>query len=436
MPSFLRKIDDFVRIKDESDGRPVDRWKSPDILPVPPKNRNFGAGDYVSYWVSGAVCASFWAMGSTTISNGLAAAQAIGAMFVGSMACAIVAHLCGEPGIKYQLRFPIMSRATFGMYGSYFVVIVKCFTNPLYCGIQAYWGGLTVHVMFGAIFPSFHHMKNTLPATAHIMTADLIGVCGFMVVFYGVLIIKPYRMNIFFRVSLVAVIVTIITMFIWAISNVVASGKNLSGAETFFVFIQTGINYSERCRAGTFFGGLGWFLSQLAVNVCRNSVPAGMDLTSVAPRYLNARRGSLMVATIGLARVPVELCQLCVWLHDSAQLLWPVVSPLIGMYTADFWVVRRLNWNVPDLFVGDSSSAYYYKRDANILGFIVWPAVVSISLPGFSMAISGDKLGPSWKRIFQITIFVGMFGSFIMFSIGSYFFPPGRVCPQGVRLVH
>ena len=57
-----------------------------------------------------------------------------------------------------------------------------------------------------------------------------------MVVFYGVLIIPPFRMNVFFRVSFVAVVITIISMFIWAMAanhgagNMVAPGKNLSKA--------------------------------------------------------------------------------------------------------------------------------------------------------------------------------------------------------------
>lgn len=50
MARLLRKIDDFIKVKDEEDGRPVNRWKSPDILPVLPKNRTFGASDYASYW--------------------------------------------------------------------------------------------------------------------------------------------------------------------------------------------------------------------------------------------------------------------------------------------------------------------------------------------------------------------------------------------------
>ncbi len=77
------------------------------------------------------MCASFWSMGGTAIANGLNAGEAIGAFLIGSIVCAIVAWLCGEPGLIYHLGFPMMSRATFGMYGSYFVVVIKSFTNFL-----------------------------------------------------------------------------------------------------------------------------------------------------------------------------------------------------------------------------------------------------------------------------------------------------------------
>lgn len=50
------------------------------------------------------------------------------------------------------------------MYGSYFVVLLKCFVNFIYFGIQAYWGGLAMKVMLASIFSSFNSMENTLPA--------------------------------------------------------------------------------------------------------------------------------------------------------------------------------------------------------------------------------------------------------------------------------
>jgi hypothetical protein len=46
----LRKFDQLIRVKGETDVRKVDRWMSPDILPVLPENRTFRSKDYVAYW--------------------------------------------------------------------------------------------------------------------------------------------------------------------------------------------------------------------------------------------------------------------------------------------------------------------------------------------------------------------------------------------------
>lgn len=95
-------------------------------------------------------------------------------------------------------------------------------------------------------------MKNTLPErfvtkpthtaqrlsypSANITTADLIATVLYMVCFYAVLLIPPYKMNIFFRISFVAVVLTIVGTFIWAmVANhgagpMVAPGKQLSNS--------------------------------------------------------------------------------------------------------------------------------------------------------------------------------------------------------------
>lgn len=80
----------------------------------------------------------------------------------------LVAFLCGEPGVRYHLGFSMMSRATFGMYGAWFVIMVKCFVNFIMFGIQAYWGGLAASVVLSSIFPSFQNMANTLYVRSHL----------------------------------------------------------------------------------------------------------------------------------------------------------------------------------------------------------------------------------------------------------------------------
>lgn len=72
-----------------------------------------------------------------------------------------------------------MNRATYGMWGTlipYTVVLLggivfvsvlshnaKSRTNATKSGMQAYSGGLAVTLLIGAVIPSFHNLKNTLP---------------------------------------------------------------------------------------------------------------------------------------------------------------------------------------------------------------------------------------------------------------------------------
>lgn len=128
----------------------------------------------------------------------------------------------------------MMSRSAFGMYGSYFVIILKCFVNFIFCGIQIYWGGLAVRVFLGAIFPSFQHMRNTLPESAAIQTNELIGFVIYFVVFTGLLFIHPSKLQPYLMFSFVCVALTMTGLFAWAVgtnhgaSNLIHSTKKLT----------------------------------------------------------------------------------------------------------------------------------------------------------------------------------------------------------------
>ncbi|KAF4636900.1 hypothetical protein G7Y89_g1177 [Cudoniella acicularis] len=296
--NVINRFLDKIRIHDDIDSRPINRWTNPDILPVLPKNRTFTTKSILGFF------------------------------------CFIFIYLITDSDSR---------------------------------GIQIYWGGLAVHVILAAIFPTFHNMKNTLPKSANITTADLTGTIIYMCFFVPLLLIKPYKVDKFFTASFFSVIATILGMFIWAMAanhgarNLVAPAKTLSTGDRAFAFIQaictvcgsftgSSIRHSDRSRyaskpsspllgiwlagplaltltamfgvfvtsacremcgeilwqplnlllfiqkerytpavrAGTFFAGVGRGSSQLAANISLNSISAGMDLTSVLPQYLSA----------------------------------------------------------------------------------------------------------------------------------------------------
>jgi hypothetical protein len=60
-------------------------------------------------------------------------------------------------------------------------------------------------------------------------------------------------------------------------------------------------------RAAVFFAAFSFFLSQISVNVVACGVVGGMDLAALLPKYLDIRRGSLLVAVIGIAINPWKI---------------------------------------------------------------------------------------------------------------------------------
>lgn len=62
--------------------------------------------------------------------------------------------------------------------------------------------------------------------------------------------------------------------------------------------IQDHYGDSPGSRAASFFAGLGCTCAQLSINVLLNSVSTGIDMAGLWPRYINIRRGALMLAAI------------------------------------------------------------------------------------------------------------------------------------------
>lgn len=61
---------------------------------------------------------------------------------------------------------------------------------------------------------------------------------------------------------------------------------------------------SPGARAGTFFAGLGFLSSQIALCIVLNCVSGGMDLAALCPKYINIRRGSFLLSIIAIAVCP------------------------------------------------------------------------------------------------------------------------------------
>jgi NCS1 family nucleobase:cation symporter-1 len=56
--------------------------------------------------------------------------------------------------------------------------------------------------------------------------------------------------------------------------------------------------YTPLSRCATFFAGLAFLMSQIFVNLTQNTIPYGMDLAGMLPRYLTNRRASTILVVL------------------------------------------------------------------------------------------------------------------------------------------
>ncbi|KAJ5901916.1 hypothetical protein N7495_002444 [Penicillium taxi] len=480
------------------------RWANRDILPVPVEEQKYNWQAYFAYWSTVGINTTAWSISSSQLSNGLDAASAIGGVLVGSCFSAIVALLSGEAGILYRLGFPMLSRSTFGMYGSYFVIVLKCFVNIIFFGIQSYWGGQAAAVVLSSIFPTFAHMKNTLSASAVIETPQLVGFVIYIVIFTSLMFIHPSKLQPLLFFSQILVGCTMLGIFIWAMAknggaSILPPSKEISHSERSFRTLAAmssvagswtgssirqadwtryakkrssflwhqgitgpialtfcavlGISttsavknmygesiwnpisllqyiqkhdYSATTRAGTFFAGAGFFVSQVTINLVQNSVSCGMDLASLWPKYIDVTRGSLIMCVVGYVIQPwrfVEAPGVFISVLNSFGMF---ISPLAGINSVDFWLVRRKNWKVPDLYIGNSSSIYWYTFGWNWRAMLSWCLAIWPSFPGFIASVTSTtgSMAVGWTRTFQVSWIVGFCGGGAVYFLITLVFPP------------
>jgi NCS1 family nucleobase:cation symporter-1 len=133
------------------------------------------------------------------------------------------------------------------------------------------------------------------------------------------------------------------------------------------------------------FGALVILLAQLTTNMAANVVSPANDFSSLAPRHISYVTGGLITAAIGVVMMPWKLyadaaAYIFTWLLGYSSLMGAIGGVLI----ADYWVLRRRELSLPDLFKVDGR--YAYTNGVNMRA--VWALVLGIApvVPGFLRA--------------------------------------------------
>ncbi|HEX6162732.1 MAG TPA: NCS1 family nucleobase:cation symporter-1 [Vicinamibacterales bacterium] len=133
------------------------------------------------------------------------------------------------------------------------------------------------------------------------------------------------------------------------------------------------------------FGALVILAAQITTNMAANVVSPANDFSSLAPKKISYIAGGLITAAFGVLMMPWKLyadasAYIFTWLIGYSSLMGAIGGVLI----ADYWIVRRRELSLPDLF--KMNGAYTYTNGVNAKAMIALVLAILPVVPGFVRA--------------------------------------------------
>lgn len=161
-------------------------------------------------------------------------------------------------------------------------------------------------------------------------------------------------------------------------------------------------------RAAMFLGALTWALSNVTTNITANSISAANDLCSLAPKYINIRRGQFIAITLGVwGFVPWKV------LNSAANFLTfmasysIVLAPIAFIMVIDFYFVKGRKLDIYELY--RPRGIYRFNKGWNWRAYVALAVAVAPNLPGMIHAISPTTYIGNIKYLYMVSNIVAYF---------------------------
>ena len=160
--------------------------------------------------------------------------------------------------------------------------------------------------------------------------------------------------------------------------------------------------------------------AQLTTNMAANVVSPSNDFSNLAPRRISYVTGGLITAVIGILMMPWKLyadaaAYIFTWLIGYSSLM----GALGGILIADYWIVRKQQLSLPDLFRLDGR--YSYRGGVNWRAIAALVVAILPVIPGFVRAVmvpGGQVANPQLiDRLYSYAWFVTFFLSFVVYLV-------------------
>lgn len=165
-------------------------------------------------------------------------------------------------------------------------------------------------------------------------------------------------------------------------------------------------------------------IATLSTNIAANVVSPANDFANLAPARISFRTGGMITACIGILMCPWYLYNnlgsyTFTWLLGYSALL----GPIAGIMLADYYVIRRTELDIADLY--RDTGRYAYRGGFNPCAIIALVIAVTPNIPGFVNALvatgrSSPAAPPPFPHVFDVVYgyawFLGLGLAFLLYT--------------------
>ncbi|THU82470.1 NCS1 nucleoside transporter family [Dendrothele bispora CBS 962.96] len=199
-----------------------------DLDPSFARDRIWRSWMFLFYWASDSVNVGTMQQASSMLTLGLSYREVIPCIFIGNLIISFALTANATTGAQLHIPFSIISRASFGIYGAWFLVISRLILGLIYFGINTQILSSCTAVMIGAIWPSFQTIPNHIPEHIGITTQGMVAYIVAWTIQLPFLVIPPVKMKYLFVVKSIVMTISTFVLLGWSVNKAGGGGPIFS----------------------------------------------------------------------------------------------------------------------------------------------------------------------------------------------------------------
>ncbi len=145
-----------------------------DLAPVSAERRTWGTWNFAALWVAMAITIPTYTLASSLVERGWTWLAAMGSVVLGNLIVLIPIALNSHAGTRYGIPFPVLTRASFGVFGANIPALLRAIVACGWFGIQTWIGGWAIFKLLAALWPGIGTLPALLPAWIGLGTGEFL----------------------------------------------------------------------------------------------------------------------------------------------------------------------------------------------------------------------------------------------------------------------